>query len=107
MAAHPGFECTRCGVCCVAPDIAALDKPLGQRCVHLMADNLCAVYDDRPAVCRGYQPDELCARVAAPTLDERVALYLAEFGLLEEAARVPGGGGAGSMAAARRLPVLR
>ena len=106
MAAEPQFECTRCGVCCVAPDIAALDKPLGQRCVHLMADNLCAVYDDRPAVCRGYQPDELCARVAAPTLDQRVALYLAEFGLLEEAAGVARGASA-SMAAARRLPGLR
>ena len=28
-------ECSRCGACCVAPDIAALDKPLGVRGPHL------------------------------------------------------------------------
>lgn len=80
-------ECTRCGACCVAPDIAALDKPLGLRCPHLTADNLCAVYDRRPEVCRSYQADEVCDRIAAPTLEERVARYLALFGLTEEAAR--------------------
>ena len=39
------MECTCCGACCVAPDIAALDKPLGLRCPHLGADNLCTVYE--------------------------------------------------------------
>ena len=73
--------CRRCGACCVAPDIAALDKPLGVRCPYLGPDLLCTDYERRPAVCRGYRPDELCERVAAPTLDERVARYLALFGL--------------------------
>jgi uncharacterized protein len=99
------MECSRCGACCVAPDIAALDKPLGARCPHLGQDNLCAVYDRRPAVCRSYEPDELCQRIEAPTLEERVSRYLAVFGLEEEARRVRVAG-ARTMKAARRLPVL-
>ena len=79
------YECTKCGACCVAPDIAALDKPLGLRCPHLGADNLCTVYDRRPEVCRSYAADELCQRIEAPTLEERVANYLAHFDLTEEA----------------------
>ena len=82
------YECTKCGACCVAPDIAALDKPLGLRCPHLGADNLCTVYDRRPAVCRSYAADELCEQIAAPTLEERVAKYLAHFELTQEALEV-------------------
>lgn len=81
-------ECTRCGACCVAPDIAALDKPLGMRCPHLTDDNLCGVYDRRPDICRSYEADEVCEQIAAPTLDERVRKYLALFELTEEAERV-------------------
>jgi Fe-S-cluster containining protein len=80
-------ECTKCGACCVAPDIAALGKPLGVRCPHLGPDNLCMSYEARPAVCRSYAADELCQLIEAPTLEERVAKYLAYFGLTEEAAR--------------------
>jgi Fe-S-cluster containining protein len=79
------MECTRCGACCVAPDIAALDKPLGMRCPHLTADNLCSVYDRRPQVCRDYQPDKVCRLIEAPSLEERVQKYLALFGLSAEA----------------------
>ena len=82
------YPCTRCGACCVAPDIAALDKPLGLRCPHLTADNLCAAYDRRPQICRDYQADRMCELIAAPTLDERVAKYLALFELSDEAAAV-------------------
>jgi hypothetical protein len=81
-------ECTKCGACCVAPDIAALDKPLGLRCPHLAPDNLCRVYEDRPQVCRSYAADELCRRIEAPTLEERVAKYLAYFELTEEAREI-------------------
>jgi uncharacterized protein len=98
------MECTRCGACCVAPDIAALDKPLGMRCPHLTADNLCGIYERRPEICRSYRADELCLRIEAPTLDERVRNYLAGFGLLAEAAAVAS---ARSMREARALPVLR
>jgi hypothetical protein len=87
----------------VAPDIAALDKPLGVRCPHLGEDNLCQVYDRRPEVCRSYAADSFCERIAAPTLPERVARYLKAFGLEEEALRSRG---ATSMRAARRLKVV-
>jgi uncharacterized protein len=95
-------SCSQCGTCCVAPDIAALDKPLGQRCPHLREDNLCAVYEDRPAVCRAYAADAFCAQIAAPTLAERVQKYLAAFDLEREAQRVRERGET-SMKAARRL----
>ncbi len=79
------MECTRCGACCVAPDIAALDKPLGMRCPHLTVDNLCGVYDQRPRICRDYQADEVCRLIEAPTLEERVRKYLDLFELTAEA----------------------
>jgi len=81
------MSCTRCGACCVAPDISSLGKPLGVRCAHLTEENLCAVYDDRPQICRDYAADWLCERIDAPTLDERVRKYLEVFGL---EASVPG-----------------
>ena len=92
--------CTACGACCVAPDIAALDKPLGLRCPHLQLDNRCAVYADRPQICRDYQSDALCDAIAAPTLEERVQKYLAHFDLGAEAAAVRASG-ATSMKATR------
>ena len=77
--------CTRCGACCVAPDIAALDKPLGLVCPHLGPDALCTNYEHRPQVCRDYQADDFCLKIEAPTLEERVSKYLALFGLTAEA----------------------
>ncbi|RNC73230.1 MAG: YkgJ family cysteine cluster protein [Desulfuromonadales bacterium] len=75
------MNCLRCGTCCTAPDIVALDKPLGTRCRHLDGSGLCAIYAERPAVCRGYRPDEICRMVSAPTLDERVRKYRDLFGV--------------------------
>lgn len=95
------MECTLCGACCVAPDIAALDKPVGMRCPHLTVDNLCGVYERRPQICRDYAADEVCKLIEAPTLEERVDKYLALFELQEEAAAVKARG-CRSMAAARR-----
>jgi len=92
--------CTKCGACCVAPDIAALDKPLGVPCVHLGADDLCTIYETRPAVCRSYRADAMCADIAAPTRTERVRRYLAVFDLEAEAERVRESAGC-SMRAAR------
>lgn len=100
------MNCTLCGACCVAPDIAALDKPLGQRCPHLTAENLCAVYETRPQICRDYAADAFCTEIAAPTLEERVHNYLGRFGLLDEAAAVLAAG-ARSMRQARGLVHLR
>jgi Fe-S-cluster containining protein len=79
------MECARCGTCCVAPDISALGKPLGVRCANLLVDGECSIYEERPAVCRGYRADELCLRIAAPTLEERVDRYLELFELQSDA----------------------
>ena len=75
------MDCLKCGTCCTAPDIMTLGKPLGTRCPHLGNEGLCAIYEERPAVCRGYKADVICLEIAAPTLTERVERYLALFGL--------------------------
>ncbi len=71
----------KCGTCCTAPDIAALGKPVGERCGHLDGAGLCGIYATRPEVCRNYRPDGLCREVAAPTLAERVGKYRDIFDL--------------------------
>ena len=73
--------CRKCGTCCVAPDISSLNKPPGVRCPHLDAELSCRIYGERPSVCRGYRPDELCQQIGAPSLDERVNRYLGLFGI--------------------------
>ncbi|RQW78279.1 MAG: YkgJ family cysteine cluster protein [Geobacter sp.] len=75
------MDCLRCGTCCTAPDITALGKALGVECTHLDGYGVCRIYDQRPAVCRRYRPDDLCLHIAAPTLAERVRKYLELFGL--------------------------
>lgn len=69
-----------------------LDKPLGLVCPHLGPDQLCTIYDRRPDTCRNYAADELCDRIAAPTLEERVQKYLAHFGVEDEAKRIRASG---------------
>ncbi|WP_298438861.1 YkgJ family cysteine cluster protein [Geobacter sp.] len=83
------MDCLKCSTCCTAPDIAALGKALGERCRHLDEGGLCSIYGERPAVCRGYRPDELCRLVAAPTLEERVRKYLCLFGVEGEVGATP------------------
>ena len=73
--------CRQCGTCCVAPDISTLGKPPGVRCRHLGDDLRCRIYDERPAVCRGYRPDGLCDLITAPELAGRVVRYLGIFGI--------------------------
>jgi uncharacterized protein len=80
-------DCTSCGACCSAPDIAALGKPLAVPCLHLKPEQpglgcLCSIYTGRPAVCRNYQPDWVCGEVSPlPTLEARVARFLEIYGL--------------------------
>ncbi len=49
------FPCTRCGACCRAigalPEMREYDLGNGV-CKHLTPDNECAIYDERPALCR-------------------------------------------------------
>ncbi len=73
------MNCMRCGTCCTAPDITTLGKPQGIRCLHLLDTMQCAIYDERPAVCRSYRPDDICLNISAQTLAERVEKYLRLF----------------------------
>ncbi|GEM48132.1 YkgJ family cysteine cluster protein [Deinococcus cellulosilyticus] len=75
-------DCTACGACCTAPDISTLQKPLGVRCLNLQHSCLCTIYENRPEVCRNYQPDWICGEVAPlPTLEARVKRFLEIYGL--------------------------
>lgn len=53
---------TNCGACCTAPSISTplpglgTGKPAGVPCVHLKPDYSCAVWEQRPAVCRDFEP---------------------------------------------------
>ena len=48
------FKCDKCGICCKLiggiPQLAAFDRGDGV-CIHLKADNLCAIYESRPDIC--------------------------------------------------------
>ncbi|MBB6099773.1 hypothetical protein HNR42_003231 [Deinobacterium chartae] len=78
-------DCSGCGACCAAPDIAALAKPLGVPCRHLQADCRCAVYASRPQPCRNYRPDWVCGEVAPlPDLEARIRRFLQIYGLEAE-----------------------
>ncbi len=97
--------CNGCGACCVAPDIAALDKPVGVRCPHLTAGLRCGIYEDRPQICRDYAADLFCDEIAADSLEGRVQNFLGAFGLQHEA-RENRARGITSMRVARRLTVV-
>ncbi len=61
------MECrSNCGACCIAPSIVKPflgmpeGKPAGVRCVHLLDDYRCAIFEspERPQVCSDFKPDE-------------------------------------------------
>lgn len=51
-----------CGACCIAPSLSSSlpgmerGKPAGVRCLHLLSDYRCSIYDDpgRPVVCASF-----------------------------------------------------
>lgn len=48
------FPCERCGICCKHIDLILQLKQFDSgsgRCIHLMNNNLCAIYDNRPDIC--------------------------------------------------------
>ncbi len=58
-----------CGACCIAVSISSPipgmpdGKPAGVRCIHLLDDYRCALYNkpDRPKVCTGFKAEpEFC-----------------------------------------------
>ncbi len=56
----------QCGACCIAISISSPipgmpdGKPAGVRCIHLLEDYRCALWDDpsRPKVCSDYKAEE-------------------------------------------------
>lgn len=64
------MECrSDCGACCIALSISTPipgmpdGKPAGVRCIHLLEDYKCAIYDTsgKPAVCSGFKAEpEFC-----------------------------------------------
>ena len=75
------IPCLQCGTCCIAPDISTLAKPVGVPCAHLTPERTCDIYPDRPAVCRDYQPDEICHALQTVPAEERVEYYLRVYGI--------------------------
>ena len=66
-----------CGACCIAPSISSpipgmpKGKPAGVRCVQLMDDFRCAIFNDpaRPASCGGLQASvEMCGETREAAL---------------------------------------
>jgi len=65
-----GMKCREnCGACCIALSISSpmpglpKGKPAGVRCIHLMDDYRCAIYNDpsKPKVCTGFNAEpEFC-----------------------------------------------
>ena len=50
------YPCKRCGACCRHVDLIAEMKNFNRGdgvCKHLTADNLCAIYAERPPICNG------------------------------------------------------
>jgi Fe-S-cluster containining protein len=61
------MECrTGCGACCIAVSISSVipgmpdGKPAGVRCIHLLDDYRCAIYNDpsKPKVCSDFKAEE-------------------------------------------------
>lgn len=48
------FPCDKCGTCCkhidLIPQLNEYDNGKG-RCIHLMTNNLCDIYENRPDIC--------------------------------------------------------
>lgn len=66
-----------CGACCIAPSISSAipgmpdGKPAGVRCVQLMDDFRCAIFNDpaRPGCCGGLQASvEMCGETREAAL---------------------------------------
>ena len=62
MTAAPGKACGPCTMCCSALEIAELKKPAGPLCVNCRLAGGCAIYADRPQVCRDFECEWLTRR---------------------------------------------
>ena len=79
MAAAPGKSCGPCTMCCSALEIAELKKPAGTPCANCTLGFGCAIYSDRPQVCRDYECDWLTSATSPAALrPDLVGLILME-----------------------------
>jgi hypothetical protein len=49
-----GRSCGSCTLCCRLPDIDLFDKPANVWCRHCIEGQGCAIYAERPSVCRDF-----------------------------------------------------
>ena len=75
MAAAPGKSCGACTMCCSALEIAHFNKPAGPLCVNCRVGGGCAIYAERPQVCRDFECEWLtgaiCRGNCVPTSSAR------------------------------------
>jgi Fe-S-cluster containining protein len=64
--------CDSCGACCIIFDISTLNKAAGTPCPHLDGNRRCAIYEERPPVCRAFKADEVCERIASLPFEEKL-----------------------------------
>ena len=62
MAAAPGKACGACTMCCSALEIEDLKKAAGPLCGNCRVAAGCAIYSQRPQVCRDFEFDWLTRR---------------------------------------------
>ena len=48
-------SCGTCSLCCSVLRVDELHKRAGDDCIHQQGDRGCAIYADRPEICRAYQ----------------------------------------------------
>lgn len=49
-----GRNCEGCGLCCMVPEVHALEKPLGAWCRHCTTRKRCDIHPTRPQECRDF-----------------------------------------------------
>jgi uncharacterized protein len=62
MTSAPGKSCGSCTLCCAVLEIVELSKPAGPVCENCRAGAGCAIYADRPQVCRDFECEWLMSR---------------------------------------------
>lgn len=58
--------CGKCSLCCKLNKIEVLDKPTGHWCEHCRIGTGCAIYAERPEICRAYN----CLYLVNPNVPE-------------------------------------
>jgi hypothetical protein len=72
----PGKSCGPCTMCCKSLEIDHFNKPMGKLCVNCTGEG-CAIYMERPKVCREFLCEWICERSLPPNLrPDRVGTIL-------------------------------